>query len=170
MNIIFFAFLFFLPAGVANMVPVFAAKLFPKWDMALDFGLTFRGKSILGNHKTIRGLISGIFLGILFALFLSFLFPQLYQTKAIFIGFLLSFGALLGDSIKSFFKRQVGIASGKSWFPFDQIDYILGGMLFSLLAIRLSLLDYFTIFIVYFLLHLFVSWIGFLVGLKKAAL
>lgn len=160
MNIIFNAFFFFLPAGIANMVPVIVAKIpgLKKWDAPLDFGKKFRGKRILGDHKTIRGFVSGIVAGCIVAL-------VLYQS--LLLGFLLSFGALAGDSIKSFFKRQMGIASGKSWFPFDQIDYIVGGLLLSVFVVRLSLISYSAIFLLYFFLHLLITMIGYFLKLKK---
>jgi CDP-2,3-bis-(O-geranylgeranyl)-sn-glycerol synthase len=44
---------------------------------------------------------------------------------------LLGFGALAGDSIKSFFKRRVGVKPGKRWFPFDQIDFVIGALAFA---------------------------------------
>ena len=47
------------------------------------------------------------------------------------VGPLFAIGALGGDALKSFFKRQVGIRPGGTWFPFDQIDYIIGGAIAS---------------------------------------
>jgi len=43
------------------------------------------------------------------------------------------FGALIGDIIKSFFKRRIGKKRGQDWIPFDQIDFILGVLFFSFL-------------------------------------
>lgn len=169
MNIFFFAFFFFLPAGIANMVPVFAAKLpfLRKYNQPLDFGKSFRGKRILGNHKTIRGFIVGILGGVGVVLIESHI---MQISNPILLGFLLSFGALAGDSIKSFFKRRIGIPSGATWFPFDQIDYILGGLLLSLFVVRLSLWHYVTIFLLYFVLHIATTTVGYFLKLKEAAL
>jgi CDP-2,3-bis-(O-geranylgeranyl)-sn-glycerol synthase len=80
---------------------------------------------------------------------------------------LLSFGALFGDMVKSFFKRQLGVASGKSWFPFDQIDYIVGGLAFSAIVVRLEATQYISVLVVWFALHLISSYIGYLLKLKK---
>src|SRR6185312_2869782 len=129
MPMILFGLWFFLPAGIANMMPVFAAKIFPKWNQPLDFGKSFGKKRIFGDHKTVRGIVVGILSGILIAILQyilynnttlvgSFVSFDYMQGNPIVFGFLLSFGALLGDSIKSFFKRRVGVASGKTWFPF----------------------------------------------------
>ena len=39
----------------------------------------------------------------------------------------LAVGALLGDLAKSLVKRRFGIAPGKAWWPFDQLDAVVGG-------------------------------------------
>lgn len=181
MNTLLFALWFFLPAGIANMVPVFTAKLLPNWTMPLDFGLLFRGKRIFGSHKTIRGVV----IGVLFGIFVSCLQFVLFQNQSwiksfvpfdymkgnpFVFGLLLSLGALLGDAVKSFFKRRVGVASGKMWFPFDQLDYIFGGILSSLIWIRLDGRIYILIFIMYFLLHILSTTMGYLLHLKKSIL
>ncbi len=112
-------FVFFLPAGIANMMPVLVAKV-PFLNVAMDFGHSFRGKRIFGDHKTWRGFVFGIFGAGISGVILAFGFKT---------GTILGAGALLGDAIKSFFKRQIGIAPGKSWVPFDQVDWILGALI-----------------------------------------
>jgi CDP-2,3-bis-(O-geranylgeranyl)-sn-glycerol synthase len=47
--------------------------------------------------------------------------------------FSLCFGALLGDIVESFFKRRIGRDRGQDWIPFDQLDFIVGALVFSLL-------------------------------------
>ena len=61
---VLFALWFFLPAGVANMAPVFADKIpaLRNWTLPLDFGHKFHGKRIFGDNKTWRGLLLGIVL------------------------------------------------------------------------------------------------------------
>jgi hypothetical protein len=63
---ILFVIWFFLPAGLANVAPIFAAKLpyLKTLTFPLDGYITFRGKRLLGEHKTLRGVISGILVGI----------------------------------------------------------------------------------------------------------
>ncbi|HET6399618.1 MAG TPA: CDP-archaeol synthase, partial [Candidatus Thermoplasmatota archaeon] len=54
----------FLPAYVANMSPVFSAKLLPRWNAPMDGGRTSKdGKRVLGPGKTWRGLVGGIVAG-----------------------------------------------------------------------------------------------------------
>lgn len=100
----------------------------PWLNTPVDGGKTFHGKMIFGNHKTWRGIVTGLLLGTAVACAQSFYPMQILPGEWIFIGFLQSIGALLGDVIKSFFKRQLGIPPGKSWIPFDQFDFIIGAI------------------------------------------
>jgi CDP-2,3-bis-(O-geranylgeranyl)-sn-glycerol synthase len=97
-------------------------------------------------------------------------------ADAAVLGFLLAFGALAGDAIKSFAKRRVGhmsggkatgIPSGKSWFPFDQIDYIVGALLLSWPVLQPSLALVAAIVVMYFGLHLVATYLGYRLGLKS---
>ncbi len=173
MSDLLFSLWFFLPAGIANMTPIFTAKLpvLRELNAPLDFGRKFRGKPLLGPHKTIRGIVAGTLMGS----WVFYLQTQIggtaggldYSELTIWLGVLLSFGALFGDLVKSFVKRQLNVDSGKSWFPFDQLDYIVGGLLFSSIVIILSLEQYILIIIVWFLMHLISSYIGYRLKLKK---
>lgn len=84
------------------------------------------------------------------------------------LGGLLGFGSLAGDAVKSFFKRRVEIPSGKSWLLFDQLDYIIGGIVFSLPVVRLTIMQYALLVIVWFILHPIATVIGYLLKLKKS--
>jgi CDP-2,3-bis-(O-geranylgeranyl)-sn-glycerol synthase len=44
------------------------------------------------------------------------------------LGLRFGLGAMAGDSAKSFVKRQLGIAPGSPWVPFDQLDFVLGAL------------------------------------------
>lgn len=177
---ILFALWFFLPAGIANVTPVIIAKapLLSQWNTPVDFGLKWRNKPILGPHKTIRGIVIGTLAGTVIFLLQKYAFDNYqwvvdisggvnYTSLSIWLGVLLSFGALFGDMVKSFFKRQLAVASGKSWFPFDQLDYILGGLILSSFVIVLSLKEYILIIIVWFLIHLLSSYLGYHLRFKK---
>jgi CDP-2,3-bis-(O-geranylgeranyl)-sn-glycerol synthase len=170
---VFWLFLFFLPAGLANMAPVFANKIpyLNRWKTPMDFGKKIKGKRISGDNKTWRGLVFGTFIGGVVACFEAFIFFQISSADTLasyaVVGASMGFGALSGDAIESFFKRQMGIKSGESWFPFDQSDYIVGGLVASLLFVRLPLLDYVYIFLIYFGLHLATSYIGYKLHLKN---
>jgi len=178
-NPVLLAFWFFTPAGLANAAPVFANKFlgYNRWKTPLDFGLSWRGKRLFGENKTFRGLVAGIVLATLAVGLQKYLFGHSgwiqeislidYSQPAVWLlGPLFGAGALLGDAVESFFKRQAGIPSGQSWFPFDQIDYIIGGLLLSLPLVRLQALYYLWILVVWFSMHLIVSYIGYLLHLK----
>lgn len=180
---VLFVLWFFLPAGFANMAPLFAAKLpyLKRWSFPLDGYATFRGKRIFGDHKTIRGLLSGVLIGILtvylqvylyeeVAFVRTFVFLDYASINPLLLGLLASGGALVGDAIRSFFKRQVGIAPGKSWFPFDQLDYVVGGIVFTAVYIRLSFSQYILLCVTWFLLHPLATCIGYFLKLRDRPL
>lgn len=127
-----------LPAYVANACAVIVGGGTP-----IDFGKTWRdGKRILGDGKTWRGLLSGTFLGMTVGFGLvvaaSFINSTEYRflhlsdfegfPLMILIIFSLCFGALLGDIVKSFFKRRIGKNRGEDWILFDQLDFVIGAL------------------------------------------
>lgn len=182
MDTVLFALWFFLPAGVANAAPILAAKLpyLSRLSAPIDFGKEFNGIRILGSNKTWRGLAVGILAAICVVYiqqlitqhsYVEFI-PEVAENylfhSPLLLGFLFGFGTLTGDAVESFFKRQKRIAPGKAWFPFDQIDYIIGGCLAAALVVQLGITEYAAIFAFWFLMHLLFSYIGYLLNLKKA--
>jgi CDP-2,3-bis-(O-geranylgeranyl)-sn-glycerol synthase len=178
---ILFVIWFFLPAGLANMAPIFAAKLpaLRRLNFPLDCYFTFRGKRIFGSHKTVRGFISGVIVGILTVYLQVFLYTTVpllktfisvnYNTiNPMLLGLLASSGALAGDAVRSFFKRQMDIAPGKSWFPFDQIDYVIGGIVLTACYIRLTILQYLLLFVIWFFIHPLATLVGYWLKLKNS--
>jgi len=53
------------------------------------------------------------------------------QVNFVLLGALMGGGALTGDLVKSFIKRRLDIPPGRPWFPWDQLDWIMGAMLLS---------------------------------------
>lgn len=180
-NDILFAFWFFIPAGVANMVPVFAARLpvLARWNAPMDFGKTFRGKRIFGQHKTWRGLIAGAVMATITLWVQQYLVREYgwfagaagqagYSTlPTLVLGSLFAIGALGGDAIKSFFKRQKGVAPGRSWFPFDQVDFIVGAGLATAPFVVLSSMQYVWVTLLLVLGTMGASALAYLAGLKE---
>ena len=133
---------FMLPAYIANILPGgFKSKL-KFLAIPVDFGKKFRGKRITGNHKTLRGFIVGSLGAAITGWFQQLLYNHssflhsisildYNNVNAVLLGFLMGFGALFGDSLKSFFKRQRGIPPGERWLPFDQVDWVIGSLTFS---------------------------------------
>jgi CDP-2,3-bis-(O-geranylgeranyl)-sn-glycerol synthase len=125
---------FIFPAYCANAAPVIFGGGQP-----MDFGkLFFDGNPLLGSHKTFRGFLAGLVVGTLVGLLQTLLFENLLFQYGpqfrydIFLGFVLSLGALTGDLLESFIKRRLNRSPGSSLPVADQIDFILGAFLFSL--------------------------------------
>ncbi len=177
---ILFATWFFLPAGLANMTPVLVSHLpyLRRFNQPIDANIRFRSVPLLGDHKTWRGLLSGIVVAVIVLQLQVILFNHVdffrtisngvqYNHLPVFaLGILLGFGALGGDIVESFFKRQFNILPGKSLFPFDQIDYIIGGLLGSMVIISFNFSQYLWIIVTWLILHLMAGLVGFLIGVK----
>ena len=181
---ILFAIWFLLPAAVANAIPVVVAKVpyLSKLDAPIDGGMKFRGHELLGSHKTWRGIIAGMIASTLVLWLQQFLAANYSWTEfvtghvdysalpVLILGPLFAIGALGGDAVESFFKRQNNIKSGGSWIPFDQLDYIIGSVIVSLFFVILTPWQYVWIFIVWFTLHIASTFIGYKLGLKDSPL
>ncbi|HDI74262.1 MAG TPA: CDP-2,3-bis-(O-geranylgeranyl)-sn-glycerol synthase [Candidatus Korarchaeota archaeon] len=108
---------YILPSYVANMTPVIFGGGRP-----LDLNKKFiDGRRILGDHKTIRGFISGLITGTLVGCM---------QGRPL-TGFLLSLGTMVGDSFGSFVKRRMGIEAGGSAPLLDQEGFLIFSILFT---------------------------------------
>lgn len=125
------AVIFFLPAYVANAMPVIASglKLTPSLAKPIN-------EKVFGKSKTYRGFVYGLLGAIIVGLIQVYFkvyapYAEFYFELTIILSILLGFGALIGDLFKSFLKRKIGKKSGEPWLIFDQIDYILGAILFS---------------------------------------
>lgn len=164
------ALILFLPAGIANMAPPVANKIprLNQWHTPMDFGKSYKGVRIFGDHKTWRGFVSGTVCGTVFG---ALVYAVHYHSSYSLGWFLLfcasiSAGALLGDAIKSFFKRRSSVKPGASWFPFDQLDYIVGALLFTVPFRVFSLRTMAVLTVVYFVGHLAGTYIGYKIGTK----
>ncbi len=115
---------FIFPAYCANAIPVLAGG-----GLSMDFGKTLPdGRPVFGRNKTFRGFLAGLVIGTVAGLAESYLFHY-----AISFGFLVSLGALMGDLTGAFVKRRLSIPPGGLLPVVDQIDFIIGAILFSLL-------------------------------------
>lgn len=165
-----------LPGAIANMMPVFAQNIL-FLNYPVDFNKTWRKKPIFGSHKTYRGFFFGILGAIVVAYLQSLLytFPAIQhisffdfqQTSFLFIGFLMGFGVLFGDLVKSFFKRRLDIKPGARFFPWDQLDLVIGGLVF-VSFIKLPTWQMVVFYLVAGpLLHIFFNHLGYWLKLKE---
>ena len=180
-----------LPAYLSNMLPVVVGGGKP-----IDGGRLWRdGKRILGPGKTWRGLLlapllAAVLTGVLRWLVTDTRWGDLADWSTwgpplwwFVIAYALGLGALVGDAVKSFFKRRTGRDRGERWLGFDQLDFVVGSILFCLVASTLLWLaglvrphfffEEFTwprLLVLLLLtpaLHLGVNWIGHKLGLKQ---
>ena len=175
---------FILPAYMANSIASDVAhiRFFEKFSYPLDFGLSWRSVRIFGPNKTWRGLFSGVAA----ALATGFFQQKFYLQSSVFLSdylhlnsslhlpemslllaFLLGFGAMAGDAIKSFFKRRMGIESGRPAPLLDQLDYIFGAFFCAWLVSPINL-EYFAVVVIITVpLHLVANFVAWLLKLKK---
>src|SRR5512133_838713 len=118
-----------LPAYIPNPVAALLGGGTP-----IDLGRNYSdGKRIFGDGKTFRGLFTGILAGIITGLILIWFaarFPDGSVPQHTLLSvILLSTGALLGDLVKSFFKRRFGKERGAKWPVADQYDLVAGSFL-----------------------------------------
>lgn len=178
LELIIKAFYLALPAYLANMSPVIfdKFKIFKFLAKPIDNGKKLGADFIFGSSKTWRGLLSGVIFGLLVtwlqALLYSYdLFRNLslvdYSHHFIAFGILSGLGAILGDLVKSFFKRRFGKKSGSSWPVFDQLDFIAGFFIFTYYYIDLDINIVTTTFLMTLILHPLTNLISYWLGFKK---
>lgn len=101
----------------------------------IDFGKNFIDKKpVFGSGKTLRGTLCAILVGILASALIMLFFRNTtnnYVENYLFAGALLSIGAVFGDIAASFLKRRLNLPQGKEFFPLDQLDFVIGGLLFA---------------------------------------
>ena len=171
---------FLLPAMIANMAPVIAARYAVLSQLAkpLDGGMSISGRRLLGSHKTVRGVVVGILAGsaTAFAQTLLYVFdigrdialvPYTSIVFALVLGGVLGLGALTGDAVKSFIKRRIGILPGNSFPVFDQIDFVIGAALAAQLVVPVSFTHIIVAVIIIGIGSYVVSNIGVALRIKK---
>lgn len=126
----------------------------------------------LGKNKTWRGFLFAVFVAVAIAWLQSFVklpaeFLIYDYSNPLLFGLLLGLGTMTGDAVKSFFKRKIGIPPGKSWMPFDQIDFVIGAYLFALLLVFVPLSVLLIILVVTVPTHVAINYAGYLLKLKK---
>lgn len=162
-----------IPAYVANMTPPLLKEA-RFLDYPIDMGLKFKNKRIFGSNKTLRGLIAGTLTGTaafwiqkeIFFLTKGFAIIN-YDNFSLFLGALLSLGALMGDCAESFFKRQRDHPPGTPWIPWDQIDFVIGALILSLFMLKFSFIRWSVIIVTSGILHIIINRISYIMHLQK---
>ncbi len=157
--------LYLIPLYIANATPILIHGKTP-----LDFNKKLFGKPIFGKGKTIIGAASGIIAGAAAGAVISIFIPSVLEVlpNYIFLAFILGLGAILGDLVKSFFKRRYGIKSGEKWAVADQLDFVAGGIVLSALLTRMP--EWWVIIallVATFFIHSATNFVAFRLKLKK---
>ncbi len=161
-----------LPAYMANPTAVVFGGGTP-----VDLGKNWKdGRRIFGDGKTFRGLIGGTICGVITGLIQMQVTPLHNLGTFTYISiFTLSFGALLGDMTKSFFKRRLGYERGAKFPIVDQLDFVAGAWILTYAFDPVWFSDNFLaepwimVTVVFFtpLLHRLTNIIGYYARLKK---
>jgi CDP-2,3-bis-(O-geranylgeranyl)-sn-glycerol synthase len=171
----------FVPALLPNPAAVIFGGGKP-----VDFGRTWKGKRILGDGKTWRGLFGGAFAGVAMGLIqmgIAHLLgsPDLWGFGPLWSGigilFTLSFGAVLGDMGGSMIKRRMGKERGAEMPILDQYDFLIGAFLltalfypewiYSVYIEGWSILALIVLLLITYILHRVVNIIGYKAGVKN---
>lgn len=174
-----------LIAGGIHMVLVKRNAL-PFLRIPLDGHVRFRGRRLFGENKTWRGfavMIPGCILLVGLQTLLWVQFPAVrdlsffdYSARSPFVvGAVMAVGYLLGELPNSFIKRQVGIEPGITWpgikgmffSLLDQMDSVLGFLLFMPLYWVPSWREAMAIFLVGAGLHVAFNVFFYTLGVRK---
>ncbi len=173
-----------LPAYIANAFATIPRGRGPP----MDFGRTWPGdgRRIFGASKSWSGFLFAGFFALPFCLLEAWLIliappnlelvPTLAPTvaAAVPLGAILTFGAMTGDAVGSFFKRRLGRESGARTLLIDQLPFVLVPIavgfvvypsLFAEVFFRWQAVLWLLVFTLG--LHVAFNWIGYKAGLKK---
>lgn len=170
---------FMLPAYVSNL-----SGLAFGGGKPIDGGKNYKdGRRIIGNGVTWKGFINGTIIGTCVGLVLGIIGTYFGDLSTItggiidlhvygsvigglILGFLMAFGALFGDMVGSFIKRRMGLQSGQAAPFMDQLDFVIGALILSLLVVRISWKFFIIIVLLSLILHLGANTIAYLLGIK----
>jgi CDP-2,3-bis-(O-geranylgeranyl)-sn-glycerol synthase len=160
-NDVLSALYFMIPAYVANSTPTIFGG-----GKAIDLGRRFiDGEPIFGANKTIRGFIGGLALGSSVGIVEALVFSQGLLPKSV----LTSLGSLSGDLAGAFIKRRMKLSPGFPLPLMDQLDFILGALLFSCPIYGLNMNVIFILLLITPPLHLATNSIAYALKLKNTA-
>lgn len=160
-NLSAYAIYFMLPAYLANVTALAFGGGKP-----LDFNHNLRdGSRILGNGVTWRGTIIGTLIGTLIGLIQGIISGNI--ALGILLGFALGGGAMIGDACGSFIKRRLKVERGRPAPILDQLDFVVGALVFASLIIPIPFEMIVVILVISVFLHLGANIIAYLLGLKN---
>ena len=160
-NLSAYAIYFMLPAYLANVTALAFGGGKP-----LDFNHEMSdGRRLLGNGVTWRGTIIGTLIGTIIGILQGIITGNI--IGGLLLGFTLGAGALIGDACGSFLKRRLNIKRGKPAPILDQLDFVVGALVFASLIVILPAEMIVIILVLSVFLHLGANMIAYLLGIKN---
>jgi len=166
------SFWILFPAFAANMFPVLAKGKYP-----IDFKKKLGKYRIFGDGKTFEGFGLGLFVGFLVGLTGYILYPSLnpialeygasLPNMTLIVAFMIPFGALIGDLAGSFIKRRFGLKRGADVPLLDQLNFIIGVIIFSYWFIDISIYMIMIMLLITPMIHRLSCMIGYKLKLKR---
>ena len=180
-----YAIYFMLPAYLAN-----ASALTFGGGTPLDLGRSMNdGRRILGDGVTWKGTIIGILIGMAVGLVQGAISGNIVHdlliigdpgianlvqgtissnaVQGILLGLVLGSGAVIGDACGSFIKRRFKVERGRPVPLMDQLDFVVGALVFASLVVMIPLSLIIIIVVISVFLHLGTNIIAYLLGLKN---
>jgi len=160
------------PAYAANGFPPLAGGKRP-----LDFKKNFiDGKRILGDGKTIEGTLLGLTIGFLIGALETLVYPFLnayaiefntyLPSMSLFIGLMISLGALTGDITASFVKRRFNLPRGANVPLLDQWNFIIGAVFFTIWFTEITPFMFVIMLLMTPIVHRLTNIVAYKTGLK----
>jgi CDP-2,3-bis-(O-geranylgeranyl)-sn-glycerol synthase len=152
---------FMAPAYVANMTPPLV-RYWRGWNRPIS------GRW-LGSHKTVVGFGAGVLAAVVVTLVQSRIaWPGglVAYDHWLALGLRFGVGAMGGDAAKSFVKRRLGIAPGRPWIPWDQVDFVVGALTLVWGRAALSWFDVAIILLLSAAGHILASHVGYWIGVR----
>ena len=180
-----YAIYFMLPAYLAN-----ASALTFGGGTPLDMGRSLNDqRRILGDGVTWKGTIIGILIGMGIGLLQGAITGNMVQNLLIvgdpgianlvqgtvttnmiqgtLLGLALGSGAIIGDACGSFIKRRFKVERGRPVPLMDQLDFVIGALIFASMIVVIPLNLIILIIIITIFLHLGANIIAYLLGMKN---
>jgi len=163
------------------IIPAYAANGFPplaRGRLPIDLNKKwYDNNRILGDGKTFEGFSLGLFIGFLVGALEVSLYPLLnaYAMQFdvelpfmnLFVGFMISFGALIGDLGGSFIKRRFGLPRGADVPLLDQWNFVIGAVLFVLWFTEITIWMFLIMLIITPIIHRAANVIGHKLKVKR---
>lgn len=180
LTLIFYSIYLMIPAYLAN-----GSALVFGGGTPMDFGhYCWDNRRLIGDGVTWRGTVCGGLFGMVIGGILGLLatygigsyffnitasqitFMSGFVPQGLLVGFLLGFGALIGDAIGSFLKRRLNFERGKPVPLLDQLDFVVVSLLFVSTVVSLSLEMIVIIILISIFLHLGANMFAYMINLK----